>query len=51
MEKTAMKASELTENGLGKHHIGDFLPPEEMMKFMEKVCKNLLFNIFSRAIA
>jgi len=31
------KAIELTEEGKGKHHIGDFLPPEEMEKFLEKV--------------
>lgn len=26
----------LTDMGRGKHHIGDFLPPEELVKFMEK---------------
>ena len=31
------KAIELTEKGKGKHHIGDFLPPDEMEKFLEKV--------------
>ena len=31
------KATELTEMGKGKHHIGDFLPPEEMEKFVETV--------------
>uniref|UniRef100_A0A2P2I3U8 SURP and G-patch domain-containing protein 1-like n=1 Tax=Hirondellea gigas TaxID=1518452 RepID=A0A2P2I3U8_9CRUS len=36
MDITAQKAGELTEKGCGKHHIGDFLPPEEMKKFMEK---------------
>ena len=36
MEKTACKADELTEAAKGKHHIGDFLPPEELTKFMNK---------------
>ncbi len=31
------KAIELTERSKGKHHIGDFLPPEELEKFIEKV--------------
>ena len=33
----ADKAMELTELGKGKHHIGDYLPPEELQKFLEKV--------------
>jgi len=37
MEKTLNDASKLTEDGMGKHHIGDFLPPEELNKFMAKV--------------
>ena len=34
-------AVKLTEMGQGKHHIGDFLPPEELEKFMEtfNVCR------------
>lgn len=36
MEKTKAWADELTVLGKGKHHIGDFLPPEELEKFMEK---------------
>ena len=28
-------ATKLTEMGRGKHHIGDFLPPDELSKFME----------------
>ena len=28
-------ADKLTELGRGKHHLGDFLPPEELEKFME----------------
>ena len=36
MEKTLEKANNLTEAGKGKHHIGDFLPPEELTKFMAK---------------
>ncbi|XP_018025675.1 SURP and G-patch domain-containing protein 1 isoform X2 [Hyalella azteca] len=38
MEKTRQRAEELSEMGAGKHHIGDFLPPEELQKFMEKFC-------------
>ena len=29
-------ATKLTEEGRGKHHLGDFLPPDELEKFMEK---------------
>jgi len=36
MEKTQEKAVQLTEAASGKHHIGDFLPPEELTKFMNK---------------
>ena len=36
MEKTKQKAEELTHSGSGGHHIGDFLPPEELTKFMSK---------------
>ena len=32
-----VKAHELTELGKGKHHIGDFLPPEELEKFVETI--------------
>jgi len=28
-------AEKLTQMGRGKHHLGDFLPPEELEKFME----------------
>lgn len=35
MEKTREWAESLTEMGKGKHFIGDFLPPEELDKFME----------------
>lgn len=31
------QAKDLTEMGKGKHHIGDFLPPEELEKFVETV--------------
>ena len=31
------KAQELTQKGKGKHHIGDFLPPDELKKFSAKV--------------
>lgn len=36
MDKTLEKSSQLTESAQGKHHIGDFLPPEELTKFMSK---------------
>lgn len=32
-----VKAKELTEMAKGKHHIGDFLPPQELEKFVETV--------------
>ncbi|KAM9844782.1 SURP and G-patch domain-containing protein 1 [Aulostomus maculatus] len=35
MEKTREWAESLTEMGKGKHFIGDFLPPEELERFME----------------
>ncbi|XP_057189274.1 SURP and G-patch domain-containing protein 1 isoform X2 [Triplophysa rosa] len=35
MEKTREWAEQLTEMGKGKHFIGDFLPPDELEKFME----------------
>lgn len=36
MEATNAWASALTKQSEGKHHIGDFLPPEELKKFMEQ---------------
>ncbi|GBM64166.1 SURP and G-patch domain-containing protein 1 [Araneus ventricosus] len=36
MEKTRYWADKLTEEGKGKHHIGDFLPPDELENFLEK---------------
>lgn len=36
MEATQVWADALTKQSEGKHHIGDFLPPEELKKFMEK---------------
>lgn len=30
------QAVELTEMAKGKHHLGDFLPPQELDKFIEK---------------
>jgi splicing factor 4 len=40
MEATDRWADELTKQAEGKHHIGDFLPPHELDKFMEKVRAN-----------
>lgn len=36
MEKTRQQADKLTQNAHGKHHLGDFLPSEELDKFMER---------------
>lgn len=36
MEATLKWAEALNKQCQGKHHIGDFLPPEELKKFMEK---------------
>ncbi|KAH8359078.1 hypothetical protein KR093_004205 [Drosophila rubida] len=36
MEATHLWANALTKQSKGKHHIGDFLPPEELKKFMEQ---------------
>lgn len=36
MEATKVWADALTKQSSGKHHIGDFLPPEELKKFMEQ---------------
>jgi len=30
-------AEKVTEENKGKHHIGDFLPPEELEKFVERI--------------
>ncbi|CAH8530455.1 unnamed protein product [Dicrocoelium dendriticum] len=35
MDATREWAEKLTEMGRGKHHIGDFLPPDELERFME----------------
>ena len=36
MEATRNKAETLTSASNGRHHIGDYLPPEELVKFMEQ---------------
>ncbi|KRT78183.1 hypothetical protein AMK59_7691, partial [Oryctes borbonicus] len=36
MVATQQWATELNRQAEGKHHIGDFLPPEELQKFLEK---------------
>ncbi|XP_015791774.1 SURP and G-patch domain-containing protein 1 isoform X2 [Tetranychus urticae] len=36
MEKTAEWAAKLTEMNKGKHHLGDFLPPDQLERFMKK---------------
>ena len=47
MAETHYKAHELTQNAEGKHHIGDFLPPDELARFMEKVCIYIYIFFFS----
>ncbi|XP_053207568.1 SURP and G-patch domain-containing protein 1-like [Panonychus citri] len=36
MEKTREWADKITEMNKGKHHIGDFLPPDQLERFMKK---------------
>jgi len=43
MVDTERWAEELTEKSKDKHHIEDFLPPDELARFMEKVL-NLSFH-------
>lgn len=38
-------AEKLTEMGRGKHHLGDFLPPEELEKFMETYSVRILRSL------
>ena len=53
MVKTEQEAGKMTEEAEGKHHIGDFLPPGELDKFMNKYKVQLLlpfvtcYNILS----
>ncbi|XP_038077795.1 SURP and G-patch domain-containing protein 1-like [Patiria miniata] len=35
MQETKERAEILTQMGRGKHHLGDFLPPDELEKFLE----------------
>ena len=42
MAKTEQEAVQMTEEAEGKHHIGDFLPPGELDKFMNKYKVQLL---------
>lgn len=43
MTATQLWADELTRQAEGKHHIGDFLPPDELERFLEKVFFYLFF--------
>lgn len=45
MDATKQWAESLTEMAKGKHHIGDFLPPDELKRFMDKVCEKILKKI------
>lgn len=36
MIATQLWAQELNRQAEGKHHIGDFLPPDELKRFLEK---------------
>lgn len=46
MIATERWAEELTEKSKDKHHIGDFLPPDELARFMEKVTNLNIFKKF-----
>jgi hypothetical protein len=35
--KLAASSTKLTEAAEGKHHLADFLPKDELVKFMERV--------------
>lgn len=48
MEATTEWAITLTDMADGKHHIGDFLPPNEFKKFMETYQVILLTNYLSQ---
>jgi len=48
MVATQLWADELTERSKGKHHIGDFLPPDEFERFMEKVLIRFIALIHSQ---
>jgi splicing factor 4 len=50
MIATRERADSLTEAAKGKHHIGDFLPPEELKNFLEKVCFLKCFRYFFKPI-
>lgn len=50
MEATKEWAMKLTEMAQGKHHIGDFLPPEELNKFMQTYKVTNLINFFKKFI-
>ena len=45
MEATQLWAEELTRQAAGKHHIGDFLPPEELERFMERVNSQFFIDL------
>jgi splicing factor 4 len=45
MEKTASQAAKLTSQAEGKHHIGDFLPPDELNKFLAKVGSRWFYDL------
>lgn len=38
-------AQQLTEMGRGKHFLGDFMPPEELTKFLETFKARGLFRL------
>lgn len=44
MFATQKWADELTKQAAGKHHIGDFLPPEELKKYVHAF-KIILFSL------
>lgn len=50
MMATQLWAEELTRQAAGKHHIGDFLPPDELERFMEKVICFIAFLKYLYAV-
>lgn len=50
MVATQLWADELTERSKGRHHIGDFLPPDELERFMEKVSHNRVDVLYNSEI-
>ena len=46
MTATREWADELTKQNEGKHHLGDFLPPDELKKFLETYTVSTYIHIY-----